>query len=133
MSSNRKQSATNYPVGDFLIKLKNASMAGNKEVKVAGSNKVMAVAEALKKLGFLDGVKREKDIISVTLAFKNKKPLLMDVKLMSKPGLRIYMGVTEIEKKKGPSIFLITSPNGIISSKQAIKTRTGGEVIAEIL
>ncbi len=133
MSSSRKQSATNYPVGDFLIKLKNASMAGNKEVKVAASGKVMAIAEALKKLGYLDGAKREEDIITASLAFKNKKPLLMDVKLMSKPGLRIYMGVAEIEKKKGPSIFLITSPNGLISSKQAIKTRTGGEVIAEIL
>lgn len=128
-----KQSATNYPVGDFLIKLKNASMAGNKEVKVAASNKIMAIAESLKKLGFLDGAKNEEGIITVALAFKNKKPLLMDVKLMSKPGLRIYMGVDEIEKKKGPSIFLITSPNGIISSRQAIKTRTGGEVIAEIL
>lgn len=133
MSSNRKQSATNYPVGDFLIKLKNASMAGNKEVKVAGSSKIMAIAEALKRLGFLDGAKKEKDIITVTLAFKNKKPLLMDVSLMSKPGLRIYMGVTEIEKKKGPSIYLITTPVGIISSRQAIKSRTGGEVIAEIL
>ena len=133
MSKVRKQSATNYPVGDFLIKLKNASMAGNKEVKVAASSKVMAVAEALKKLGFLDGVKKTDGIISVTLSFKSKKPLLMDVKLMSKPGLRIYMGVDEIEKKKGPSIFLITSPNGIISSRQAVKTRTGGEVIAEIL
>ena len=133
MSSSRKQSATNYPVGDFLIKLKNASMAGNKEVKVAASNKVMAVAEALKKLGFLDGVKKTEGIISATLSFKSKKPLLMDVTLISKPGLRIYMGVDEIEKKKGPSIFLITSPNGIISSRQAVKTRTGGEVIAEIL
>ncbi len=133
MSKTRKQSATNYPVGDFLIKLKNASMAGNKEVKVAASNKIMAIAEALKKLGFLDGAKREKDIITVTLAFKSKKPLLMDVKLMSKPGLRIYMGVDEIEKKKGPSIYLITTPTGIISSRQAVKVRSGGEVIAEIL
>ena len=133
MSSSRKQSATNYPVGDFLIKLKNASMAGNKEVKVAASNKILAIAEALKKLGFLDGAKRDKDIITVALAFKNKKPILMDVKLMSKPGLRIYMGVDEINKKKGPSIYLLTSPNGIISSRQAVKMRHGGEVIAEIL
>ncbi|HKB88445.1 MAG TPA: 30S ribosomal protein S8 [Patescibacteria group bacterium] len=133
MSSSRKQPVTNYPVGDFLIKLKNASMAGNKEVKTHISNKVLAIAEALKKLGYLDTVKKQEEILTVTLAFKNKKPLLMDVTLMSKPGLRIYMKVDEIEKKKGPSIFLITSPNGIISSRQAVKTRTGGEVIAEIL
>ena len=133
MSSSKKQSATNYPVGDFLIKLKNASMAGNKEVKVVTSNKILAIAEALKKLGFLDSVKKEKDEITVGLTFKNKKPLLMDVKLVSKPGLRIYMGVDEIEKKKGPSIFLLTTPNGIISSLQAVKMNQGGEVIAEIL
>ena len=133
MSSNKKQSATNYPVGDFLIKLKNASMAGNKEVKVVTSNKILAIAEALKKLGFLDSVKKEKEEITVGLTFKNKKPLLMDVKLVSKPGLRIYMGAAEIEKKKGPSIFLLTSPNGIISSLQAVKMNQGGEVIAELL
>jgi small subunit ribosomal protein S8 len=133
MSSNKKQSATNYPVGDFLIKLKNASMAGNKEVKVVTSNKILAIAEALKKLGFLDSVKKEKDDLILGLTFKNKKPLLMDVKLVSKPGLRIYMGVDELDKKKGPSIFLITCPNGIISSLQAVKTRQGGEVIAELL
>lgn len=133
MSSSKKQSATNYPVGDFLIKLKNASMAGNKEVKVVTSNKILAIAEALKKLGFLDSVKKEKDEITVGLSFKNKKPLLMDVKLVSKPGLRIYMGVDEIDKKKGPSIFLLTSPNGIISSLQAVKMNQGGEVIAELL
>lgn len=133
MSSSRRQPVTNYPVGDFLIKLKNASMAGNKEVKTHTSNKVLAIAEALKKLGFLDTVKKQEEILTVTLAFKNKKPLLMDVTLMSKPGLRIYMGATEIEKKKGPSIYLITSPNGIISSRQAVKARVGGEVIAEIL
>jgi small subunit ribosomal protein S8 len=133
MSKTRKQSATNYPVGDFLIKLKNASMAGNKEVTVAGSNKILAIAEALKKLGFLDSVKREADTITVALAFKNKKPILMDVTLKSKPGLRIYVGVDEIEKKKGPSIYLITSPKGVISSRQAVKERMGGELIAEIL
>ena len=133
MSSNKKQSVSNYPVGDFLIKLKNASMAGNKEVKVVTSNKILAIAEALKKLGFLDSVKKEKDEITVGLTFKNKKPLLMDVKLVSKPGLRIYMGVDEIDKKKGPSIFLLTSPNGIISSLQAVKMNQGGEVIAELL
>ena len=43
------------------------------------------------------------------------------------------MGVDEIEKKKGPSTYLISSPKGIISTRDAVKTRTGGEVIAEIL
>lgn len=128
-----KVTRTNYPVGDFLIKVKNAAMAGNKEVNVSASNKVLAIAEALKKLGFLDGVKKDKDSIAVSLTFKNKRPLISNIKLVSKPGLRIYMGVDEIEKKKGPSIFLISTPKGVISSKQAVKERMGGEVVVEIL
>jgi small subunit ribosomal protein S8 len=80
----------------------------------------------------LDAVKKEKDMLNVSLAYKNKKPVIMDLKLISKPGLRIYMGADEIDKKKGPSTYLLTSPKGVISSKEAVKGRIGGEVIAEI-
>jgi small subunit ribosomal protein S8 len=124
---------TNYPVGDFLTRIKNAAMARNKKVSVQGSKGVVAVAGALKKLGFLDEVKNDKEILTVSLVFKNKKPALLDLKLVSKPGLRIYMDVREIEKKKGPSTYLISTPKGIVSSREAIKERIGGEVIAEIL
>lgn len=124
---------TNYPVGEFLIKLKNASMAKNKLVTILANKEIVAIAEELKKLGFLDEVKKDKEKLNVSLAFRFKKPVLTGLKLVSKPGLRIYMGVDEIEKKKGPSTYLISSPKGIISSREAVKNRMGGEVIAEIL
>ncbi|HTK03354.1 MAG TPA: 30S ribosomal protein S8 [Alphaproteobacteria bacterium] len=124
---------TNYPVGEFLISLKNASMAKNKVVTIKPNKEIVAIAEALKKLGYLDEVKKDKDMLNVSLAFKFKKPVLMNLKLVSKPGLRIYMGVDEIQKRKGPSTYLISSPKGIISTRDAVKNRTGGEVIAEIL
>lgn len=123
---------SNYSVGDFLIRIKNTAMAKNKSLEYKAEKQIVAVAEALKKLGFLDSVKREKDMLNVSLAFKNKKPVIMNLRLISKPGLRIYMGADEIDKKKGPSTYLITSPKGIISSKDAVKGRIGGEVIAEI-
>lgn len=107
-------------------------MAKNKSLEYRSEKQIVAIAEALKKLGFLDEVKKEKDILKVSLAFKNKKPVIMDLKLISKPGLRIYLGVTEIEKKRGPSVYLITTPKGVISSLAAIKAGVGGEVIAEI-
>jgi len=122
----------NYSIGDFLIKVKNASMAKNKELTVTSNKQIEAIALGLKKLGYLDSVTKEKSLIKLVLTFKNKRPLLTDLKLVSKPGLRIYMGVTEIEKKKGPSTYLISTPIGIIASRQAIKERVGGEVIAEI-
>jgi small subunit ribosomal protein S8 len=122
----------NYPVGDFLIQIKNAAMAKNKEITVIENKQVFALAENLKKLRFVDDIKKEDGTISVSLAFKNKRPAITNLKLVSKPGLRIYMGIDEIEKKKGPSTFIISSPKGIISTKEAVKLRTGGEVIAEI-
>lgn len=128
-----KYTVTNYSVGDFLIRIKNAAMAGNKEVVVKSNKGIVAVAEALKKMGFVDGVKAEKEMLVVSLTFKSKKPRLMDVKLISKPGLRVYMGVDELESKKSPSVYLISTPKGVMSSLKAIKERMGGEVIAEIL
>lgn len=115
-----------------MVRVKNAAMAGNKTVSYKAQKQIVAVAEALKKYGFIDEVKKEKEKIIVSLTFKNKKPVMTDLKLVTKPGLRIYMGVAEIEKRKGPRIYIITTPKGIISSREAIKTRTGGEVIAEI-
>jgi small subunit ribosomal protein S8 len=107
-------------------------MAKNKTLTIKSSKQIVALAEALKKTGFLDGIKNEKGMLTLSLTFKDKKPRLMDVKLISKPGLRIYLGIDEIEKKRSPSILLISTPKGVISSLEAIKERVGGEVIAEI-
>lgn len=129
----KNTSTTNYAVGDFLIRIKNTAMAGNKEVEVKSAKKLVAIADALKKMGFLDTVKNEKGVLKVTLTFKNKSPRLMDLRLISKPGLRVYMSVDELESKKSPSILLVSTPKGVTSSLRAIKDRVGGEVIAEIL
>lgn len=117
---------------DFLIRLKNAAMAKNKEVEVKLTKKVESVAMALKKIGFLDEVTKKDNKLTVSLTFKNKSPLLQDVKLVSKPGLKVYKAVWELEAHKKPSVFLVSTSKGVVSSKQAIKQRMGGEVIAEI-
>lgn len=132
MKTRTKVATTNYPVGDFLIKVKNTSMAKNKSLEVISSKQIVALAESLKKLGYLNDIKKEKTMLNLSLAFKNKKPVLIDLKLVSKPGLRVYWGADEIASKKGPSTFLISTPKGILSAKEATKQRMGGEVIAEI-
>lgn len=96
------------------------------------TGELKAIAAALKKSGFLEDYSETKGNLTVKIAYRRKEPVLLGLKLVSKPGLRIYMGAADIEKKKGPSTFLISSPKGIIFSKEAIKERLGGEVIAEI-
>ena len=61
-----------------------------------------------------------------------KMPVLVELKLVSKPGKRVYIGVEEIREHKGLSFFILSTPMGIMASKDALKKNIGGEVIAEI-
>lgn len=122
----------NYPIGDFLIRVKNAGIAGGKEVSFPANNLVVAVAKLLKSEGYFQDVTVLKGQLTANLKIKSKKPLLMDVKLVSKPGLRIYSNVDELKKKKGASIYIVSTPKGVMTDKSAVKAGVGGEVIAEV-
>lgn len=122
----------NYPVGDFLIRIKNAVMAKNRDVVVTKTKLIKEVAKALKKEGFVGGISEEKNQLIVRLAYKKKEPVIMNLKLISKPGLRVYKGVDDLEKIKGPSTLILSTPLGVISKKEALKKRVGGEVLVEI-
>lgn len=125
---------TNYPIGDYLIRIKNAARAGRREVVVGKSKFMEAVGRALVKAKVLESVEsREGNLVS-NLAYHKKAPLLVDLKLVSKPGLRIYMNVDELKsrKRRNASKLLLSTPVGIIDSDEALKKRVGGEVLAEI-
>ena len=123
---------TNYPVGDFLIQLKNASMARNKKVVVKESKFIHSVAKVLVEDGYLHDIEAKDGLLTVRIAFQMKEPVMLGLKLVSTPGLRVYMGVDELEKQRGPEVYYLSSPEGIISSKTATKKRIGGEVIFKI-
>lgn len=123
----------NYPIGDFLIRLKNMALAGRKTVEVRSSKLIKAVAHILQKEGYLENVAETKGELSANLTFHKKSPVLVDIKLISKPGLRIYMGREELEAKKGPSFFIISTSRGLMTTREALKKGLGGEVIAEVL
>ncbi|MCH7729930.1 30S ribosomal protein S8 [Patescibacteria group bacterium] len=121
-----------YPVGDFLIRVKNAALAYNKEIEVDKTKYIEAVAKVLKEEGFVDEVKVSGEKLKVRLAYQKKEPVMLGLKLISKPGLRIYSDVKAIENRKGPSVLIISTPRGVVSTRRALKLRVGGEVIAKI-
>lgn len=131
MSKNKKHT-TNYPVGDFLIQIKNAALAGNKKVSVRSTKLIHAVAKALEKESYLQKVSLEDDIVTVSLTFIHKEPALLNLKLVSRPGLRTYMNVDELESYRGPETLIVSTSNGVMSHKDAIKARVGGEVIVRV-
>lgn len=124
---------TNYQIGDFLIRLKNASMANIKEVVFPKTKLVLEVAKILKIEKFLDSVEEKDGNVIVKLSIFSKKPVLSNVTIISKPGLRIYMSADELEKIKTPDVYILTTPKGVLSGKMARKLRVGGEVIAKII
>lgn len=124
---------TNYHIADFLIRLKNASMANIKEVTMPSTKLIEGVAKTLKDENFLNEVTVKDGKITVKLSIYMKKPVLSNVTVISRPGLRIYMNVDELESIKSPDVYILSTPKGVMSGKKAIKQRLGGEVIAKVI
>lgn len=124
----------NYPLGDTLIRIKNAARAHRHEVVAENSKLIESVANVLKSEKYLAEVKVEDGKITMTLAYHKKEPLLIDLKLVSTPGLRVYMDMDDLKarKRRNASILILSTPKGIMSSAKAQNERAGGEVIAEI-
>lgn len=118
-------------VGDLLIRIKNGYMASRKEVEVPFSKLNMAIIELLIKEGYVTGAKKEERIIKVALKYDKKTPALTEVKRVSKPGRRVYSGVTTLPRVlNGIGLAIISTPKGVMSDKQARKESCGGEVMA---
>jgi len=128
-------------VGDFIIRLQNASMIGKREVSAPYSGHLLAIAKKLKELGFLASVTTDvkdeesvKKTLEVTLAYDERgQAKLRGVKRISKPGRRLYAPHTSAHRVKGGTgARIMSSPSGIISDAEARKMRVGGEELFEI-
>lgn len=127
-----KTKMVNYPVGDFLIRVKNAALAGRFEIVTPMTKMIVATAEVLKSEGFVSSIEQKEGELVITLRKHAKEPVLLGLTLISRPGLRQYMNFNEIMSKKGPEVYIISTPVGVISSRAAKKKVVGGEVIAKV-
>jgi small subunit ribosomal protein S8 len=128
-----RKTVTNYPAGDFLIRIKNSAMARRVDLSLSSTKFIYAISQCLKKEGILSEVKLNEGVLTVKISQWHKEPVLMDLKLVSKPGLRVYKSIDELKARKaGSSTLILSTPKGILSLKNAIKENVGGEVIVEI-
>ena len=126
------------PIADFLIQIQNAARAGKSEVVLPFSKMKLAVANVLKQEGYLSRVeKKGKDataMLGVELVFdENGTPNLQGTKRISKPSRRVYMGADDVQPVRyGHGLVILSTPEGILTGKQARKKGVGGEVLFEI-
>lgn len=127
----------NDPIGDMLIQLKNAALAGRKMVELPHSRTKHAVADVLRREGYLSEVERigepPKSNLRLTLMYRGDKTVFTDVKRVSKPGLRRYVNMHEIPMVVGGiGITILSTSKGIMTGKEAKRLQIGGELLCKV-
>ncbi len=123
------------PIADFLIRLKNASRAGNDSFRAPHSKMKVEIARILKEEGYIwnyevDTSGKFPEIV-VKTKYVDGVPALTDLKRVSKCGRRKYSGSQEIPRVlNGMGISIMSTPKGLVSARQAKKDKVGGEIIA---
>ena len=121
------------PIGDYIIRLKNAGRVGHAKVISPYSKLRHAIAETLQQAGYLtavavsgEGVGRK--LISTLAYGADGSPAINGVKRLSKPGRRLYRKVEEIHPVKfGKGDMIMSTPAGILTGSQARSQHVGGE------
>jgi len=126
------------PLGDAFTKIRNAYRAKKDKVDLKGSKMLLRIVDILKREGFIQDYRFIEDnkqgIIRVYLRYLDKRrPALIDIKRISKPGRRIYVNKNEIPRVlSGIGIAILTTSKGILTDKEARKEKVGGEVICYV-
>jgi small subunit ribosomal protein S8 len=126
------------PVADMLTRLRNASTARHAHVLVPASRFKLGIAEILKREGFIRDYEMQKEgpqgTIKIWLKYTTtKQPVLTGLKRVSKPGLRVYTRRAEIPRVLGGlGTVILSTPQGLMTGRDAWKQGLGGEVVCYV-
>lgn len=125
------------PINDMLNIIKNAQAAGKETASIPFSNLKYEIAKVLERENFIGKIEKkgrgEKRFVEITLKYEDKIPAISGVKIISKPGQRIYTPAKKIRKVKGGyGIAIISTSKGLMTEKEARRNKLGGEIICEI-
>ena len=126
------------PLGDMLTRIRNAQMR-RKQFVVTPNSKLRAwVLDVLKSEGYIKSYEIEKnvsgtDLIKVSLKYFDGEPVIKELKRVSTPGRRVYLGVDNLPKvRQGLGVAVVSTSKGIMSDSQARQSRVGGEVLCTV-
>lgn len=127
------------PISDYLTRLRNAIMANHKVVEVPASKTKKEITKILFEKGYILNYKFEDDvrpgIIKIALKYHpvTKQSAIANLKRVSRPGLRQYVGVDEMPSvMNGLGIAIVSTSHGLMTDKEAKAQHVGGEVLCYI-
>jgi len=130
-------------IANMFVQIKNAIRTSQKEIEVPFAKVKLAILEVLKNKGYVESyeeikVEEKKYPAGIKIIFKfkeNKAPALTDIKRISTPGRRVYVGAGKLKtyiRLGGGADVLVSTSSGIMSGRDARKKGLGGEIIGEM-
>ncbi len=126
------------PMADLLTRIRNAGVAKHAKLDIPSSNVKVAVATVLKDLGYIKNIKTISDnkqgVLRIYLKYDdNQLPVIHEIKRVSTPGRRVYVGKDEIPRvKNGLGASILSTSMGVLDDAAARKAQVGGEVICTV-
>ena len=127
------------PISDFLTRIRNALSAKKRWVDIPSSSLKKRISLVLKEEKYVNDFMfinkdHNQELIRVFLKYDyNGEPVIENIKRVSKPGLRVYVGAGQAPRVlDGLGISILTTSKGVLSNKKANKLGVGGEIICEV-
>ncbi|MCO6383974.1 MAG: 30S ribosomal protein S8 [Vannielia sp.] len=127
----------NDPLGDMLTRIRNAQMRGKSTVRTPASKLRAWVLDVLADEGYIRGYEPVEGTahpeIEISLKYYEGTPVIRDLKRVSKPGRRVYMGVGDIPSvRQGLGVSIVSTSRGVMSDANARSANVGGEVLCTV-
>ncbi|MGZ3649626.1 MAG: 30S ribosomal protein S8 [Bdellovibrionota bacterium] len=128
---------TTDPVADLLTRIRNANMAGLDTVEAPVSRLKANIARVLKDEGFIKNFRLvradNKHFLRIYLKVETGRKAITGIRRESKPGLRRYVGADEIPRVlNGAGVVILSTPKGVMTGREAKKSRVGGELLCSV-
>ncbi|WP_104017206.1 30S ribosomal protein S8 [Roseovarius nitratireducens] len=128
----------NDPIGDMLTRIRNAQMRGKSTVRTPASKMRVRVLDVLASEGYIRGYDAATGAkghpeLEISLKYYEGIPVIHEMKRVSKPGRRVYMGVKDIPQvRQGLGVSIVSTPKGVMSDAAARAANVGGEVLCTV-
>jgi small subunit ribosomal protein S8 len=130
---------TTDPIADMLTRIRNAARARHPRVDLPSSKLKIEIARILKEEGYLANFKmveetKGKKVLRVFLRYTpDRRSVITDLRRVSRPGSRRYIGKSEIRAVVGGmGISIVSTPRGLMTGQAARKEGVGGELLCEV-
>jgi small subunit ribosomal protein S8 len=123
------------PIADMLTRVRNAASARHRRVDMPVSKLKVEIARLLKENHYIHDFKVLEDqkygVLRLYLKYYQEKPVIRELKRVSRPGLRKYVGVQEIPRvRNGLGMAILSTSRGVMNDREARANKVGGELLA---